>query len=223
MARSLEDMPRLHAWPAAAAAIAIAIAMLTACGSSPSPSQPESAATSRPTPVTSAPDIEADDPPITAGDAATDADVELVAGVIAFAAEPSDDTFADVPFVSDGVRLGLADVLGEPIAPADLADPERWSLHAEAFRARVGPFSALETLAHRRGQADAIRAEELVVNVGHHPHCASPPMPPAREVEELRRVSVQPVGMPCLLWWTVDLYVTEDGEIAAVSLDLYEP
>jgi len=43
-------------------------------------------------------------------------------------------------------------------------------------------------------------------------------------VADLRRVSVLPRDMEsCLQWWTVDLFLTLDGKIAAVTLDLWEP
>jgi hypothetical protein len=64
----------------------------------------------------------------------------------------------------------------------------------------------------------------MQVTVGPHDHCVSPPVPAPPELAGLRRVSVQPVGeVPCLLWWTVDLFLTEDGTIAGITLDLYEP
>ncbi|OGO73385.1 MAG: hypothetical protein A3G84_05105 [Chloroflexi bacterium RIFCSPLOWO2_12_FULL_71_12] len=90
-------------------------------------------------------------------------------------------------------------------------------LHADHFRGRSGPFSALELLARR---------EPTTVWVGPHPHCASPPAPPPTDFASLRRVSVQP-SQPrddtCLSWWTVDLFVSVDGRVAAVTLDLWDP
>lgn len=50
--------------------------------------------------------------------------------------------------------------------------------------------------------------------------------PPAPDgLADLRRVSVQPElgDRSCLEWWTVDLFVADDGSIAAVTMDLYEP
>jgi hypothetical protein len=33
-----------------------------------------------------------------------------------------------------------------------------------------------------------------------------------------------PAGIDsCIQWWTVDLFVTDDGRIGAVTLDRYEP
>jgi hypothetical protein len=49
-------------------------------------------------------------------------------------------------------------------------------------------------------------------------------VPPPIQVADLRRVSVQPRDTEsCLQWWTVDLFLTPDGKVAAVTLDLWEP
>jgi hypothetical protein len=35
---------------------------------------------------------------------------------------------------------------------------------------------------------------------------------------------VQPTGIDtCLLWWTVDLFVSPAGRIEAITLDLWDP
>lgn len=130
-----------------------------------------------------------------------------------------------VPFSPEGVWLGLADRLLVRRSPEELADPQAWILDDEGFRGEgeqgfrgyVGPFSALDLLSE---------AERVTVSIGPHRHCASPPVPPPEEMADLRRVSVQPrfeEAYSCLDWWTVDLFVTADGEIAAVTLDLWEP
>jgi hypothetical protein len=161
---------------------------------------------------------------LTAGDGATAADVELAAWLLAFAAAPSVESVERGHFAVDGVRLGLADVVSDPVPVAELGDPARWVLDVAAFRGYVGPFSALETLASWRTHAGGPPVHGLVVNVGEHPHCASAPIPPPDGMEDLRRVSVQPTGIDsCIQWWTVDLFVTDDGRIGAVTLDRYEP
>jgi hypothetical protein len=143
-------------------------------------------------------------------------DVAPLRALVAFARKPSDATWSRVPF-ADEVRLGLGPQLLERRSAVELRDPSAWKLNPPAgdFRAAVGPFSALSLLA----EGDPLR-----FSVGPHPHCASPPMRPPREVAELARVSVQPrrVGS-CLQWFTVDAFVTPEGEIAAVTLDLWEP
>jgi hypothetical protein len=97
----------------------------------------------------------------------------------------------------------------------DLVRPDAWKLSANPFRGRVGPFSALEFLS---------RSAPTTISVGPHAHCASPPVPPPTELVRLRRVSIQPKGIDtCLLWWTVDLFVSSAGRIEAVTLDLWDP
>ena len=50
------------------------------------------------------------------------------------------------------------------------------------------------------------------------------PAPAPREVADLRRLSIRPREWEsCLRWFAVDVYVTGDGEIAAVTLDYFEP
>lgn len=143
-------------------------------------------------------------------------DRDLIADFLRFAADPGGDTASALPF-ADKVTLGLADELITTRTPSELGHPDAWVLDAEGFRAYVGPFSALDVAAH---------ATETVVSVGDHPHCVSPPVPAPTEVADLRRVSVQPSPASidsCLQWWTVDLFLTDDQRIAAVTLDLYEP
>jgi len=49
-------------------------------------------------------------------------------------------------------------------------------------------------------------------------------MPPPDQVAVLRRISIQPTGTDsCLEWWTVDLFLTDIGSIAAVTIDVWEP
>lgn len=86
-----------------------------------------------------------------------------------------------------------------------------------AARQSPGPFSALDV---------AARAQNPIVSVGEHPHCASPPVPPPDDVADLMRVSVQPDIEQidsCLQWWTVDFFINQAGQIEAVTLDLWEP
>jgi hypothetical protein len=68
--------------------------------------------------------------------------------------------------------------------------------------------------------------DPVQVIVGDHPHCASPPRPAPTELAQHRRVSFQPQlgnDASCLQWWTVDLYVADDGSVEGIGLDLWEP
>jgi len=88
-------------------------------------------------------------------------------------------------------------------------------LRARLFRAYVGPFSVLDLLD---------QAGPITSSVGPHSHCASPPIAPPSRVAHLRRVSVQPAVIEsCLQWWTVDLFLSPNREIVAVTMDLWEP
>lgn len=143
--------------------------------------------------------------------------------LVLFAQSPSAETLAEVPF-ADEVAIGLADRLLVRHPREALADPGVWSLDAELFRDRVGPFSALDLLARWDENAAGQVVREVQLTVGPHPNCASPPIPAPADVADLRRLSLQPVGIDtCLLWWTVDLFVDADGTIRAVALDLSEP
>jgi hypothetical protein len=135
--------------------------------------------------------------------------------LISFARAPSDTTWGSVPF-SESVGLGLGETLRERHAPRDLRDPSAWQLGVDLFRGRAGTASALDLIASEQGA--------LRVTKGPHPHCAAPPVPPPPQVADLRRVVVQPRDPDgCLDWWTVDAFVNDNGEIEAVTIDLWEP
>jgi hypothetical protein len=147
----------------------------------------------------------------------TPQDEELIRTFLAFAADPGPESAALVGF-ADVVHLGLGNTLRVELDRAQLADARKWSIEVEAdelFRAGGGPFSALDIASRSTG--------DVQVSLGPHPHCASPPMPAPVEVAALRRVSAQGTSDSCLSWWTVDLFVTPEGEVAAVTLDLWEP
>jgi hypothetical protein len=136
-------------------------------------------------------------------------------GLVAFAREPSDETWASVPF-ADRVQLGLGDRLLKTRSAQALRDPAAWMLDVKLFRAGVGPFSSLEVLARNEGS--------LEYREGSYRRCASPSRPPPRPVSGLRRLSIQPrEWVSCLQWFAVDVFVDESGDIRAVTLDLWEP
>jgi len=139
-------------------------------------------------------------------------DLALAEAFVDFAAGPNPDTAAQVPF-ADLVEIGLGPDALKVLSGDDLADPSAWVFDTEFFRAYTGPFSALTLV-----------KEPFTVTIGTHPHCASPPVAPPSGFETYRRVSLQPeTATSCLEWWTVDLFVSADGTIGAVTLDLYEP
>lgn len=142
------------------------------------------------------------------------ADERLVEALAEFARAPGAGTLAAIPF-ADRVRLGLSDRLMAERTSLELVRADAWVLPADPFRGHVGPFSALGLLA---------RSLPTTISVGPHPHCASPPVPPPADLVGSRRVSVQPKDIDsCLLWWTVDLFVSPAGRIEAVTLDLWDP
>ncbi len=139
-------------------------------------------------------------------------DLALVDMVTAFAQGRGD--LSEVPFAAQ-VWLGLADTLVTELTPNELNDPAAWQIDVEPFRARTGPFTALALIAEDRDRE---------VTVGPHNHCASPPVPPPAGLAASRRVSVQPAdATSCLEWFTVDFFLSGDGTVLAITLDLYEP
>lgn len=145
----------------------------------------------------------------------TDAET-LVEAFVQFAREPSDSTFGELP-LDDTVDLGLGPTIIKTIGSTELRQPEAWQLDLDLFRAYTGPFSAFDSLN---------RLDSYETTVGEHPHCASPPVPPAEGYEALDRISVQPRLGPqdsCLMWSTVDFFLLPSGDVAAITLDMWEP
>lgn len=144
------------------------------------------------------------------------AETELVEGLVDFARHPQ--RLAPPAALGTGrVALGLGERLLVTRDAAELADPSAWRLDAgrESFRDLRGPFSALERIAENGGR-------QMVA--GPHRRCVSPPTPPPAAVADLRRISAQPATVTsCREWWSVDLYLEDDGTVRAVTLDLWEP
>ena len=146
----------------------------------------------------------------------TDAERAIVDTMRGFASDPTADRLAELP-LTDAVILTLGPQLARSEAASNLADPGSWVFGTEydGFRARVAPFSALDLVAQPR---------DVGITAGPRDHCASPPMPVYEDLIGLRQISIQPTdATSCLEWWAVDLFLTEDGEIAGVTLDLWEP
>ena len=144
----------------------------------------------------------------------TAADVGLVRALAAFAHAPGAGTLGAVPF-ADRVKLGLGDQLITERASLELLRPDAWVLQADRFRGHVGPISALDLMG---------KDVATTISVGPHSHCASSPVPPPTTLVGARRVSVQPKDIDsCVLWWSVDLFVSAAGRIEAITLDLWNP
>lgn len=135
-----------------------------------------------------------------------------------FVEAPNQDTLREVGFAPE-VILGLGDRVLAHRLVADLMDPAAWVLHAgpDGFRGRVRPLSALAVLAG---------AGETTVSLGPHRDCVNQlelPAPP--QLARLARVSIRPSPQAistCILWWSVDLFISESGEIAGLTLDLWD-
>jgi hypothetical protein len=191
--------------------IPVAATLILACsGAIPTPPVISSAPETRPSP-SAVVTVRPTPAPTTT---ASPVDEQLVRTVVDFARAPSARGLAAIPF-AEKVKLGLGDRIIAERASAEFAQADAWLLRADIFRARYGPFSLLEFLA---------KTGPTAISVGPHPHCASPPMPPPPEFASSRRLSVQPTGIDtCLLWWTVDLFVSPAGRIQAITLDLWDP
>ena len=143
-----------------------------------------------------------------------DDDTEALDALVAFARAPSEETWSELP-LADRVQLGLGDRLLERRPAAALRDPDAWEVELELFRGGVGPFSALDVLAGD---------ERLEYRKGSYMRCVSPPADPPASVSDLRRLSIQPRETEsCLQWFAVDVFVSAEGEIVAVTLDLFAP
>jgi hypothetical protein len=135
--------------------------------------------------------------------------------LVAFAREPSDETWASVPF-GDRVQLGLGDRLLKTRSAQALRDPAAWTLDAGLFRGGVGPFSSLEVLASNGGS--------LEYREGSYTRCASPSRaPPRRSPACAGSASSHANRVSCPRWFAVDVFVDESGDIRAVTLNLWEP
>lgn len=139
---------------------------------------------------------------------------DLAEAFVAFARDPNPGTLAEVPF-AEQVLVGLGPELAthRTHSASELADPAAWPLDAD-FRAYVGPFSALDRI---------VDTDDLRISGGPRAQCAATPLPVADDLEDLRQVTIQPNDIDsCLQWFAIDLFL-DNGEIAAVVLDLYEP
>lgn len=136
----------------------------------------------------------------------------LADAFVAFAAAPTEATHAELP-LAETVALGLGAETLVTAASDQLADPAFWMLERDEFRGWSGPFSALE-----------FSEAPVVQTIGAHARCVAPPEPAPAGFESYRRLSLQPADADgCLEWWTIDFFLDAQGEIGAVTLDLFAP
>lgn len=120
----------------------------------------------------------------------------------------------DVPLADEVILLLGPDIKAS--TPADeLVDPGAWTIdEADGFGGFDGPFSALS----------ALDTNSLRFTAGPVPHCAGPPRDWPSELDGLRQVNIEPVGIDsCIAWFGVHLFLDGDDRIAAVAYDLFGP
>jgi hypothetical protein len=193
---------------------ALALIAIAAC-SAPPPVQPSPTTTptlsvATPSSIATPSPLRSPSPIVTP----TASDVQLISDLIAFASAPGPATAAHVPFAPQ-VGLGLGEQIRVTRSRIELNSPAQWVLNLDRFRGRAGTASALDLLSE---------GGPTVIVIGPHDHCASPPLPPPSGLSGARRISVQRTGVDtCLLWWTVDIFVSASGQIEAITLDLWGP
>lgn len=147
---------------------------------------------------------------------------------VSFALDPSSESATRLPLTNQ-VELGLGQNIKSVLKRSDAPLAEAWTISAPSFRAYSGPFSALELIQRHAEESEAESVGgrgPFQLSVGEHPHCAGLPAPSPRKFKHHRRVSVQPSGSSidsCLSWFSVDLFLDTQGNVAAVTLDLWEP
>ncbi len=123
---------------------------------------------------------------------------------------------ADSMALADQVTLLLgADGERQIRSRAELGDRAGWGFDATDAFGYVGPFNIIDVLAKETG---------VQISSGPINHCAGPPLDWPTELDGLRQVNIEPVGIDtCLLWFGISLFLNGEGDIAAVALDLWEP
>jgi hypothetical protein len=146
-----------------------------------------------------------------AGDASA-ADSELVARFVEYAKNPTPEAHAALP-LADKVQLALSSTVVSTVNGSALKSPADWSMYVDQYQGQPGPFSALAYLT---------LVEARTVTAGPHPHCDAPARPTPAGLEKARQVSVQPgqnSGQSCESWFTVDFFVSDAGQVEAISVD----
>lgn len=133
--------------------------------------------------------------------------------LIAFAKDPTTANFDSVP-LADEVALGLSQDIRAVIGRSDLRDRQAWTVSLDDTH-----DDAYDLL------AAAERWDTYRIETGAHPHCAGSPIDPPEGYEDHVRVSAQPViyfPYSCLAWSTIDIFLNDDGQINAVTIDQWE-
>lgn len=98
----------------------------------------------------------------------------------------------------------------------NLYTPRLWVIHRRNFAGYVGPFSAREYL-----KTDP---RTWTVTENGPRSCTFAGADDVPGFEHDRRLTIEPAAIDsCTEWWAVDVYVTQQGAIDAVSLKLVEP
>jgi hypothetical protein len=148
----------------------------------------------------------------------------IVAAMVDLVQHPDIASLDGQLFPDEGVWLGLGETLVVRRSREELSDAANWRLDVDSFRARIGPFSALELIATHEIAADESVVDVPGLKLGPHPRCTGPPIPAPDELAGLRQVSLQAAEpRSCLDWWSVDLFIRRGGQLVAVTLDLFEP
>ena len=114
------------------------------------------------------------------------------------------------------MHLGLGEELYQEVLERDLRDPEAWRICAQ-YAERSCPMSALTTLAHM---------EDVTVNALREPEDRCYAGDPPAELASRRVIRIEPVlpsDASCISYASVDLYVSDVGQISAVVLRLGSP
>jgi hypothetical protein len=146
--------------------------------------------------------------------------------LMAFVADPTDGTFADLPLPATDhgqgtVRLGLGGSRGKAVPVASLRNPSGWLVRTppSGFRGTDGSVSAFDELARV--------PTNVVAGTGTPRACANKPAQPRADAaadETLVWFEPDPATYDtCSSWFLVTVTLDSGGTIQAINLDLWEP
>ncbi len=136
-----------------------------------------------------------------------------VESLITFAKDPTTANFDAIP-LADEVALGISQEVRAVASRSDLRDRQGWVVLLDEAHDDVYDLLA------NAGRWDTFRIE-----TGPYPFCAGSPIDPPEGYEDHVRVSAQPViyfPYSCLAWSTIDVFLNDDGQIEAVTIDQWE-